>query len=593
MADLTVSANVDSLLSAANYAAMRALLDVESGVDFVPLNGALGTPTSGVITSCTGSPTLTAPALGTPASGVLTNCTGTAAGLTAGAATLAVSTSALKSATTTVDVASSTAPTSGQVLTATSGTAATWQTVAGTGDALVANPLSQFAATTSAQLLGVISDETGTGALVFATSPTLVTPALGTPASGVATNLTGTAAGLTAGAVTTNANLTGPITSTGNATAVAAQTGTGTTFVMQASPTLTTPNIGTPSAGVLTNCTFPTLNQNTTGTAAGLSATLAVGSGGTGLTALGAGLQVLRTNAGATAMEWATASGGSPGGSDKQLQYNNSSAFGGAPLWFPSANLIRQINSTNAQTFELYNTTDSDTTPVNYERGYMRWATNILEIGAEKGGTGTDRGVILKSPGYLALKATSGTVYIDFSSVNFRHAGSSNKMVLTSARIEAHVPLIIKESAAAGVDTAAFGQLWVKNDTPNTLQFTDDAGTDRKVAYAPVVASKAVAYTAGTDDPEEMYGGIIYVTAAATITLPAATAGMSVTVVTIGAVAVSVDPNIADLIYLDGTALDDGDKITNLSTAGDIAVLTYYGATGWYASTNSWTDGGV
>lgn len=47
---------------------------------------------------------------------------------------------------------------------------------AGTGDALVANPLSQFAATTSAQLRGVISDETGTGAAVFGTSPTLSTP---------------------------------------------------------------------------------------------------------------------------------------------------------------------------------------------------------------------------------------------------------------------------------------------------------------------------------------------------------------------------------------------------------------------------------
>jgi hypothetical protein len=39
--------------------------------------------------------------------------------------------------------------------------------------------------------------------------------------------------------VTTNANLTGPITSVGNATAVASQTGTGSTFVMSASPTLT------------------------------------------------------------------------------------------------------------------------------------------------------------------------------------------------------------------------------------------------------------------------------------------------------------------------------------------------------------------
>lgn len=37
------------------------------------------------------------------------------------------------------------------------------------------SPLSQFAATTSAQLAGVISDETGSGALVFGTSPTLTT----------------------------------------------------------------------------------------------------------------------------------------------------------------------------------------------------------------------------------------------------------------------------------------------------------------------------------------------------------------------------------------------------------------------------------
>ena len=42
-----------------------------------------------------------------------------------------------------------------------------------------ANDLSAFAATTSAQLAGVISDETGTGKLVFATSPTLVTPTIG------------------------------------------------------------------------------------------------------------------------------------------------------------------------------------------------------------------------------------------------------------------------------------------------------------------------------------------------------------------------------------------------------------------------------
>lgn len=49
----------------------------------------------------------------------------------------------------------------------------------------VANPLSQFAATTSAQLAGIISDETGTGALVFANSPAFAgTPTAPTPTAG-------------------------------------------------------------------------------------------------------------------------------------------------------------------------------------------------------------------------------------------------------------------------------------------------------------------------------------------------------------------------------------------------------------------------
>jgi len=43
----------------------------------------------------------------------------------------------------------------------------TYVTISGGGDALTSNPLSQFASTTSAQLAGVMSDETGTGSLVF------------------------------------------------------------------------------------------------------------------------------------------------------------------------------------------------------------------------------------------------------------------------------------------------------------------------------------------------------------------------------------------------------------------------------------------
>lgn len=64
----------------------------------------------------------------------------------------------------------------------------------GTGDALTTDPLSQFADTTSAELAGVLSNETGTGLAVFATSPVLTTPNIGTATgsvSGSAASFTG------------------------------------------------------------------------------------------------------------------------------------------------------------------------------------------------------------------------------------------------------------------------------------------------------------------------------------------------------------------------------------------------------------------
>lgn len=63
-------------------------------------------------------------------------------------------------------------------------------------------------------------------------------------------------------------------------------TGTGTVLALATSPTLVTPALGTPTSGDFSTGTFtwPTFNQNTSGTAAGLSATLAVTSGGTGQT---------------------------------------------------------------------------------------------------------------------------------------------------------------------------------------------------------------------------------------------------------------------------------------------------------------------
>jgi len=101
-------------------------------------SGATGTTSTNLVFSTNAS--LTNPALGTPASGNLTNCINFPVAQLSGLGT----------------------------------GIATW-----------------LATPTSANLAGAITNETGSGALVFGTSPTFVTPALGTPASGVGTNLTG------------------------------------------------------------------------------------------------------------------------------------------------------------------------------------------------------------------------------------------------------------------------------------------------------------------------------------------------------------------------------------------------------------------
>jgi len=251
------------------------------------LNGGTGVTTStgtGSVVLST-SPTLVTPLLGTPTSGVATNLTGlplttgvtgtlgianggtgqttAAAAITAltGAQTSAYylrsnGTNATLSALAAADLTGTVAIASGgtgqttaaAAITALTGTQTTayYLRSNGTNSVLAALAAADVTGTLAVANGGTgVTTSTGTGSVVLSTSPTLVTPLLGTPTSGVATNLTGLP--LTTG-------VTGTLPVANGGTGVTTSTGSGNT-VLSTSPTLVTPVLGTPTSGNLSSCT--------------------------------------------------------------------------------------------------------------------------------------------------------------------------------------------------------------------------------------------------------------------------------------------------------------------------------------------------
>jgi hypothetical protein len=131
---------------------------------------------------------------------------------------------------------------------------------------LGANVSTFLATPSSANLASAVTDETGSGALVFANTPTLVTPVLGTPTSGTLTNCTGLPISTGVSGLAANvATFLATPSSANLAAALTDETGSGAN-VFANSPTLVTPVLGAATA------TSIVVGSATTITASGLTA---------------------------------------------------------------------------------------------------------------------------------------------------------------------------------------------------------------------------------------------------------------------------------------------------------------------------------
>jgi hypothetical protein len=305
---------------------------------------------------------------------------------------------------------------------------------------------------------------------------------------------------------------TSPVASSGGATpAISLASGYGDTQNPYASKTanqvLAAPNgtAGVPSFRALVSADIPTLNQNTTGTAAGLSSTLAIASGGTGQTTANTAFNALApsqtSNSGkylttdGTNTSWATVSGGgSPGGTDTQVQYNSSGSFAG------SANLT--FNGTTLTAAGLagpHNGTVGATTPN---------TGSFTTLAASSTVSGTGFSTYLASPPAIGGTAAAAGTFTTGSFSSTVHRGSSSGTVTMTAPAVAGtqsytLPSALPTASGSVLSATTAGVMsWVAASTPAnpppTVEYLVVAGGGGGIAGGPGGGGGAGGYRTAT-----------------------------------------------------------------------------------------------
>ena len=120
---------------------------------------------------------------------------------------------------------------------------------------------------------------------------------------------------------------------------------------------------------------------------------------------------------------------GSVCGFATSLSLGTNGAAGDVILARDAANTLAQRNGVNAQAFNIYNTyTDAS----NYERGFVRWSSNRLQVGAEALGTGTQRDLDIQGTSVTVRIGTTNRWFF-YASNHFGPAGDATQDIGTSS----------------------------------------------------------------------------------------------------------------------------------------------------------------